>query len=609
MRALHLCFWLHRPYELMPADRWQKGYFGGEEEFRRADQQHYQPLFALLERNAQRYPELRVSLVVSGAWLEQAERWDKELIRRLQKLIQNGNVALVATPYYYSMAAFYDLDELAAQLKHYQEKIQQLFGTTSEFLVLPELCYNNRIARWVDKAGYRGMLAGDAKQGLDWRTSNRIYEAKGTDGLRVLFKNRLLSQNLAQAEAIATVKIAKEVKVAPEDLEAEPEDTQAEVTAADFVRSMTHAAETKRQAVAETTTQTFKTEFSAKKFQKQLDLAFLRGDIVNLYLDAEIFGHWRELGIIGFFDELFKIWHDLPGAHLVSVREIAKLSPVSEISLKKTVSDLAEAAEDYQIPATWWSKEQDQQARELYDLRKSVLASEDKDLYIDYVKLTAIENADASAEYAAILADVKDRLSKLVTQTQTDEKFEPVRFGLTESTSVRINFDTKAKEAKERNQAFYQQLKDAAGDPLWSAEDMDDMEAAIQVMAQRMKMSHLEKERDFTDFVEAEVVGTEADFADMEDPNLVDLEEEERRTVKNSVFAKKSKEAAVEDDEENAKGVNDAEDSKLNAKEAKDARLNVKDGKGARLNVRAAKHLKVKPQKEKKKGFKKIVID
>lgn len=517
MRALHLCFWLHRPYELMGSDHWQKGYFGGAEEFRKADQRDYQPLFALLERNAQRYPKLRVSLVVSGIWLEQAERWDNDLIKRLKKLVQSGNVALVATPYYYSMAAFYDLDELTSQMKQYQEKTEQLFGVKSDFLALPELLYNNRIARWADKNSYKGILAGDTSKSLDWRTSNRVYEAKGTDGVKVLFENVALSQDISSARPAATVQVASTVTMETED----PDITSAaELSAADFVRGMTETRPALRKV--KTTKVSEKTEFSAKKFQKQLDLELLRGELVNIYLDVEIFGKWRELGIIGFFDELFKIWQDTAGSHLVSVQEIAKLPPVAEVVVKKTASRKGEAEKDYQLPS-WWTPTQDQKSQELYKLRKAVVASEDKDIYQDFGKLTTIEHANGSANFAVIMRDLEDRLATMVTQAQ-DDIAEPVRFGLSESTNVRVNFDTKAREAKERNQAFYQQMKAAAGEPLWTAEDMDDMEAAIQVMAQRMKMANLEKERDFTNFAEAEIVGTEDDFADMEPP-FMDFEE------------------------------------------------------------------------------------
>ena len=126
MRSLHLCFRLHRPYELKDSSSWQKGYFGGEVEFKAEDKANYQPLFALLERNAQRYPNFRASLLVSGIWLEQAERWDMDLIRRLQKLVKSGSVSFIATPYHYSMAGFYDLDELSEQITEYRKIVDRL---------------------------------------------------------------------------------------------------------------------------------------------------------------------------------------------------------------------------------------------------------------------------------------------------------------------------------------------------------------------------------------------------------------------------------------------------------------------------------------------------
>lgn len=523
MRALHLCFWLHQPYELLGAGKWDKGYFGGANEFQKLNKRDYQPLFALLERNAQRYPKLRVSLVMSGVWLEQVERWDKDLLERLQKLVSKGAVEPVATPYYYAMAAFYDLDELKAQLEKTQEKFEQLFGKKSLALALPGMCFQNRLARWAEKLGFRMMLAGDASKSLDWRTCNRVYDVKGCDGFRVLFYNRKLSKMIAGAKLGATVQVAEELKIDQPD----PDLTEHKVTtAADFVQALSQAAEKKSSAEQSFTSTevTYKTEFSAKKFQKQLDLEFLRGDIVNLHLAPEIFGKWRELGVIGFFDELFKIWLEMPGSFLVGVKETLGLESAAEVSIKKTVTNLGETEQNYQLP-TWWQSEQDKNSQELYKLRNKILVSKDEDLYRDFAVLTAQDYAAGSEQYEEILQDLRTRLDKLVVATD-DGGEQVVPKGVTESTRVKVNIKTKPKpepEPQTPDEKIFEQFKEATGldeapEDVWETEDIDDMEAAIQVMAQRMKRQSQNAERDFSDLAEAEVVsGSEnIDFAEVE---------------------------------------------------------------------------------------------
>lgn len=527
MRALHLCFWLHHPYELLGAGKWEKGYFGGENEFRKLDKRDYQPFFALLERNSQRYPKLRVSLAVSGVWLEQVERWDKDLLERLQKLVKKGNVELVATPYAYSMAAFYDLDELKAQLIKIQEKFEQLFENKSIALALPEMCFQNRLARWAEKAGFRVMLAGDASKSLDWRTSNRVYDVKGCEDFRVLFYNRKLSEMIAKASSGATIKVAEEVKVDQLD-QGLPSATERKVTtAADFVQALNQATTTRNNAsgqaksVVETT---YKIEFSAKKFQKQLDLAFLRGDLVNLHFEVGIFGKWRELGIIGFFDELFKVWLEMPGSFLVGVRETLALEPAAEISIKKTVTRNGETEKNYQLPS-WWTDDQDKHSQDLYKIRAKVLASEDEDICRDFMLLTALDYAKGGEQYEEILQDMQEKIAKYVVAAE-DGSDKVIPKGIQESTRVKVNFKTKPQPEEETRpeEKVFEQFKEAAGigdeaaEAIWDADDIDDMEAAIQVMAQRMKRQSQTAERDFSDLAEAEVVvGSEGiDFAEVD---------------------------------------------------------------------------------------------
>ncbi len=521
MRALHLCFWLHRAYELLEESGWNKGYFGGEAGFREADQREYQPLLALLERNAQRYAKLRVSLVVSGVWLEQTERWDSELIRRLKKLVQSGKVELVATPYDYSMAAFYDVDELTSQVRKCQEKLEQVFGERSQALALPELCYNNRIARWAEKNDLQILIAGAVPEDLGWRSPNQLYDAKGCEKVKIVFDNAKLAGAVMQASKLATVQVEAELKVEQDDADIAATEM---TSAADFVKNMTETPKSEQQ-----TETVRRTEFSARRFQKQLDLACMRGDLVTLCLQPSLFGKWRELGVIGFFDELFKIWTETPGCRMVGVKEITELAPIAELSIKKTVSTRGEAEKDYAVPR-WWTSQQDVIEQKVYGLREKVLASKDQDLYVDFTKLTAVEYVKGGANFQAVFDDINKRLAKYVVKTQTGEE-KIVQRGLADSTAVKINFDNKAKETKQRHQELYQQLKAAAGlrgdegKPLWDAEDMDDMEAALQVMAQRMKRSREEEqERDTEGLAEAELVNDEIELDDLSGLDDEDLE-------------------------------------------------------------------------------------
>ncbi len=66
MRAIQLFFRLHRAYDLKPIDEIDTEIFGIEAEFRETNRIEYQPLFAILERNTQKYPKFHLSIGVSG---------------------------------------------------------------------------------------------------------------------------------------------------------------------------------------------------------------------------------------------------------------------------------------------------------------------------------------------------------------------------------------------------------------------------------------------------------------------------------------------------------------------------------------------------------------
>lgn len=412
MRALHLFFQLHRPYEIKTPENFDQGYFGGEAEFRELERTEYQPFFALIERNTQRHAGLKISLAVSGPWLEQAEKWSPALVRRLRKLVEGGRVEILAQPYYHSLAAFYDKAEFAAQVELFQKKAASSLGAKCQSLCLPELIYHDKIAKWADEQGFQAVLAGDADQILDWRSANYIYEVPGCEKTRVLFQNSSLSRAVRLGRHdVMTEGIRQKVEpVAENTIDDDPKPvSKAKLTAAEFVRGMSGTSRPKSVKFAvEQTKTTVETDgvwtFSAKKLQKQLEIACLRGNLINLCLDTGIFRYYREQGVVGMFDELFASWLKVPGNKFVTASEAATLqTPRAAVSVKTTVNWRSEArsyseagivaAKDVRYcPPNWLrSSEQVRMQRELYGLRTAVLSSGDEALAVDFGKLTAMD--------------------------------------------------------------------------------------------------------------------------------------------------------------------------------------------------------------------------
>lgn len=152
-----------------------------------------QRLLQLLNDN----PNFKLSLSITGTVLEQLEKWSPEALRSFQDLCATGRVEIVGETYHHSLAFFYSRAEFEIQVDMHKRKVQQLFGQTPRVFRNTELCYNNDVAYWADKAGYKGILAEGWDPILGWRSPNHVYRPTYTDNIRLLMKNYKLSDDIA----------------------------------------------------------------------------------------------------------------------------------------------------------------------------------------------------------------------------------------------------------------------------------------------------------------------------------------------------------------------------------------------------------------------------
>lgn len=436
MRAVQLFFRLHRAYDLKPIDEIDTEIFGIEAEFRETNRIEYQPLFAILERNTQKYPKLHLSLGVSGLWLEQAEKWDPELIRRLRKLVNLGNVELVACPYDYSLSSFYDEAEFESQMEAERKIFSRIFGVEPEVLAMPELIYHDKIAAYAEKAKFKGVLAGSMEKILDYRSTNQVFEVKDCPNLRVIAENTKFSQAILQAERLIMV---EEVRSETEFVEPKPGEMVTETmragrrkaTAAEFVRGMAKTTTTPvstSPSIKITEKPSGRYIFSARKCQKELELEALRGNLLNICLDTSIFRKYRDVGVVRFFDELIQSWQKDPNNKFLNASEmIIAMQPRVQVSVKTSVSIRPERAKvgvdglvlgkdiHYRPPEWLSSAQQIELQKSLYALRDEVLRTKDKKLYEDFARLTALDYLlDLSEEkvqhFEAVQKILRDRV-------------------------------------------------------------------------------------------------------------------------------------------------------------------------------------------------------
>ena len=353
MRAICLYLHMHQPiryreysiFDVGNNSNYYNDHFDGRQSneriFKKVTEKSYRPMLNLLWRKMQKHPDFKISLSITGTWLEQAERWAPELIDQIRQMVNSGQVEIIGETYYHSLAFFYDLAEFEQQVDLHSAKIQELFGVTPQAFRNTELAYNDELARWAESKGYHVILAEGWDKILGWRSPNHVYRPAGCEHLKLLLKNYRLSDDIA-------------FRFSNRNWRAWP--------------------------------------LTVAKYQNWIDLDCLRGNLINLFMDFETFGEhqWKETGIFDFMDHFIDSWLAEYENKFVTVSESADLyEPADEISMPETIT-WADTERDL---SAWASNAMQGSATDdLYHLRQSILATHDSALIADWRRLTTSDH-------------------------------------------------------------------------------------------------------------------------------------------------------------------------------------------------------------------------
>lgn len=354
-RGIVLYMHVHQPYRVRPYsvfdtatnhDYFRDGSYdsptNNERIFRKVADKSYRPMNAILQELLDTYPDFRLSLSITGTFLEQAEAWAPDVIESFQKLAKTGRVEILAETYQHSLAFFYSREEFEAQVDEHKAKIQQLFDQTPRVFRNTELAYNNSLGAWADKAGYKGVLAEGWDPILGWRSPNYVYRPVETENIRLLLKNYRLSDDLA------------------------------------FRFSNQQWSEW---------------PLNADTYSHWLNHAVDDGQIVNLFMDYETFGEhqWEDSGIFDFMKHLPEKWLQRSDNTFYTASEaIDTHESMDSIDMPHTVT-WADSERDL---TAWLGNSMQQEAmRHLYELEEDVLRSGDDGLIADWRKLQTSDHA------------------------------------------------------------------------------------------------------------------------------------------------------------------------------------------------------------------------
>jgi len=335
--------WRIRQYSIFDVAH-QHDYFSGghnpaqdnEKIFRKVANKSYRPMNTLLEKMLQRHADFKLSLSLSGSFLEQAEQYAPDVIESFQRLVATGRVEILASPYHHSLAFFYSPSEFERQISLHQQKIEQLFGARPRVLANTELAYNDNLAQWAENHGFNGVLAEGWDPVLGWRSPNYAYRPVGTERIGLLLKNYRLSDDIA-------------FRFSDRKWSNWP--------------------------------------LSAETFTDWVSSAADEAPLVNLFMDYETFGEhqWRETGIFQFFEKFVEQWLADSDHKFYTVSEaIANNRPVGELSMPSPVT-WADSERD--LTAWNGNRLQSEVLRYIYGLERDVLASGNDELIRDWRRL------------------------------------------------------------------------------------------------------------------------------------------------------------------------------------------------------------------------------
>lgn len=303
---------------------------------RKVAEKSYRPMNALLEKLLAQHPEFKVSLSITGTFIEQAEKWAPDVLESFQRLAATGRVEIVAETYYHSLAFFYSRGEFERQIEAHKSKIRELFGVETSVFRNTELAYNDELAKWADGYGFKGILAEGWDPVLEWRSPNFVYKPTNTENIKLLLKNYRLSDDLA-------------FRFSNQAWEQWP--------------------------------------LTADTYTDWANASIQDSPLINLFMDYETFGEhqWADTGIFDFFEHFVGRWLSNPNNTFYTVSEaIDSHESAGEISMPSTVT-WADTERDL---TAWLGNSMQQEAlRHLYALEEDIIRTNDLELIADWRKL------------------------------------------------------------------------------------------------------------------------------------------------------------------------------------------------------------------------------
>jgi alpha-amylase len=198
-------FQVHQPFRLRRYTFFDIGandeYFDDAENSRivkRVAEKCYLPMNALMLRLIERHAgAFRIAYSVTGTALDQFEAWSPETLASFQALARTGCVEFLGETSMHSLSGLHDLDVFEQQVDSHARRVERLFGRRPVTFRNTELVIDTRIARAVERMGFKALLGEGADHLLGWRSPHRVYRPQGCETLKLLLRSYKFSDDIA----------------------------------------------------------------------------------------------------------------------------------------------------------------------------------------------------------------------------------------------------------------------------------------------------------------------------------------------------------------------------------------------------------------------------
>jgi len=205
MVSVCMYFQVHQPFRMRKYSVFDIGkksnYFDekkNQEIMKKVEKKCYLPTNKLMLDMINKHDgKFKIAYSITGTALEQMQKYSPETLQSFKDLAKTGCVEFLSETHHHSLSFLYSKEEFKEQLKIHKQAMKKEFGYNPQVFRNTELIYNNELAEFIEKLGYKAILAEGADHILGWRSPNFVYKPINSSKIKLLLKNYKLSDDIA----------------------------------------------------------------------------------------------------------------------------------------------------------------------------------------------------------------------------------------------------------------------------------------------------------------------------------------------------------------------------------------------------------------------------